>query len=128
MPSTLQVGQKLVALCRKGENLKAITTLLSPTAVSIEPYAGNGAIPQKSKGRAAIKKKNQWWFENHTIHSHEVNGPWPHGDKFIVHFKYDVTVKAGPMVGQRFTMEEGALYTVKNGKVVKEEFFYHMGD
>jgi len=28
---------------------------------------------------------------------------------------------------QRFTMEEMALYTVKDGKIVREEFFYTMG-
>jgi ketosteroid isomerase-like protein len=28
---------------------------------------------------------------------------------------------------KRFTMDEAALYTVANGKVVKEEFFYTMG-
>lgn len=29
--------------------------------------------------------------------------------------------------GQRFTMDEAALYTVKNGEIVREEFFYDMG-
>jgi ketosteroid isomerase-like protein len=31
------------------------------------------------------------------------------------------------MAGKRFTMEETALYTVKGGKIVQEEFFYSMG-
>jgi len=31
------------------------------------------------------------------------------------------------MTGKRFKMEEAGLYTVKDGKVVHEEFFYHMG-
>jgi len=125
--STLKIAQKLVELCRAGQNLKAVQTLLSPNAVSIEPCAGP-TMPAKTKGRAAIKKKTEWWFANHTIHSAEANGPWPHGDRFIVHFKFEVTPKTGPMAGQRFTMEEGALYTVKNNKIVKEEFFYHMGE
>ena len=127
MPSPYKVGQNLVEFCRQGKNLKAIDTLLSHGAVSIEPCDGPTG-GRKIKGRAAIKKKNQTWLDNHTVHSAEVNGPWPHGDRFIVHFKFDVTPKTGPMAGQRFTMEEGALYTVKNSKIVKEEFFYHMGD
>ena len=125
--STLKIAQKLVELCRAGQNLKAVQTLLSPSAVSIEPCSGP-TMPAKTKGRAAIKKKSEWWLDNHTIHSAEVNGPWPHDDRFIVHFKYDVTPKSGPLAGQRFTMEEAALYTVFNGKIVKEEFFYHLGD
>ena len=31
------------------------------------------------------------------------------------------------MAGTKITLDEAALYTVKDGKVVKEEFFYHMG-
>jgi ketosteroid isomerase-like protein len=42
-------------------------------------------------------------------------------------FKLDVTAKAGPMAGKSFSMEEAGLYTVKDGKVVQEEFFYSMG-
>ena len=39
----------------------------------------------------------------------------------------DVTPKDGPMKGKRMQMDEAGLYTVKQGKVVQEEFFYHMG-
>ena len=39
----------------------------------------------------------------------------------------DVTAKSGPMAGKRFRMFEGALYTVKDGKVVHEAFLYDMG-
>jgi ketosteroid isomerase-like protein len=31
------------------------------------------------------------------------------------------------MAGKRFPMEEGALYTVKDGRITEEEFFYSMG-
>ena len=34
---------------------------------------------------------------------------------------------AGPMAGKRMQAEEAGLYTVKNGKIVQEEFFYDMG-
>ena len=54
-------------------------------------------------------------------------GPLAHGDRFIARFKFDVTPKSRPMAGKRFTMDETALYTVKDDKIVHEEFFYHMG-
>jgi hypothetical protein len=41
---------------------------------------------------------------------------------------YDVTPKIGPKAGQLMQIEEAGLYTVKNGKVTKEEFFYDMGE
>ena len=31
------------------------------------------------------------------------------------------------MAGKRMNLDEAALYTVKDGKIVQEEFFYHMG-
>ena len=49
------------------------------------------------------------------------------GDRFIVRFTYDVTAKSGPMAGKRMKLDEAALYAVKDGKIVQEEFFYHMG-
>ena len=84
-------------------------------------------VSARMEGIEAIRKKNQWWFENHEIHSSGAKGPWPHGDRFIVLFKIDVTAKAGPMAGKRMQAEEAGLYTVKDGKIVKEEFFYDMG-
>jgi hypothetical protein len=30
------------------------------------------------KGIDAIRKKNQWWVENHEIHGGDALGPWPH--------------------------------------------------
>lgn len=126
MSSTMEVGKRLVELCRAGEATKAIDELYSPNIVSIEAAAG-GPIPQRTEGIKAVRGKNEWWVANHTVHKGEAEGPWPHGDRFIVRFKYDVTAKAGPMAGKRMDLDEAALYTVKDGKIVQEEFFYHMG-
>jgi ketosteroid isomerase-like protein len=123
MSDTLAVGKKLVELCRQGKATEAMDTLYSPNIVSIEA-AGGPDMPARMEGMAAIKGKAEWWEKNHEVHKAEVEGPFPNGDRFIVRFKYDVTAKAGPMAGKRFTMDEGALYTVKDGKVIHEEFFY----
>jgi len=56
------------------------------------------------------------------VHSAEVDGPFiGEGDKFSVYYKYDITAKPQ---NKRAVMEEMALYTVKDGKVVREQFFY----
>jgi ketosteroid isomerase-like protein len=124
--STLEVGKKLVELCRQGKNVEAVEKLYAPNIVSIETMSHPG-MPARMEGIDAIKGKNQWWMDNHEVHSGQTNGPWPHGDRFIVHFNFDVTPKAGPMAGKRMKMEEAALYTVKDGKITQEEFFYYMG-
>ena len=124
--STLQVGKRLVELCNQGKPNEAMNTLYAPNIVSIEATP-TPMFPQRMEGIAAIKGKNEWWEKNHDIHKAEAKGPFPHGERFIVYFNYDVTSKDGPMKGQRMQMDETALYTVKNGKIVQEEFFYHMG-
>ena len=126
MSSTMEIGKKLVELCRQHKEREVFDTLYSPAIVSIEA----GAPPPQSprmEGIAAVRGKAEWWFGNHEVHSAKCEGPWPHGDRFIVRFTYDVTQKAGPMAGKRFTMDEAGLYTVKDGKIVQEEFFYSMG-
>ena len=121
--NTLEIGKKLVKLCREGKNEEAVNTLLADDVVSVEAGAPPGQNAT-TNGIEGVRGKGVWWRENHEIHSAKVEGPWPNGDKFIVRFSYDVTFKPAK---QRFIMEEAALYTVANGKIVKEEFFYHMG-
>ena len=124
--STLEVGKKLVELCNKGKAMEAINTLYAPNIVSIEAQS-MPQMPARMEGLAAIRGKAEWWEKNHEVHSGKAEGPWPHGDRFVVRFKYDVTAKSGPMAGKRMNLDEAALYTVKDGKVVQEEFFYDMG-
>ena len=118
-----ELGTELVALCRQGKNLEAIEKFYSADVVSVEASAMPG-MDQTQKGIEAIKGKNQWWVDNHEVHAGDVQGPFPHENRFIVYFKFDVTPKH---TGKRMTMEEMGLYTVENDKIVREEFFYSMG-
>jgi len=120
--TTMDIGKELAALCRQGKNQEAIDRFYSPTIESVEPCAMPG-MDQIQTGISAIKKKNQWWVDHHEIHGGTVDGPYPHGDRFILHFKYDVTPKH---TGKRMALDETGLYTVQHDKVVKEEFFYSM--
>ena len=121
--STMEIARKMVELCRQGKNLEALNTLFSDDTVSVEAGAPPG-MEREAKGLAAVKAKGEWWVANHEIHSASFTGPWPHDDRFIVGFQYDVTNKPS---GQRMKMDEVGLYTVRNGKIVREEFFYSMG-
>ena len=118
--ATTAVAEELVAFCRAGRNMDAINTLYSPDIVSIESM-GNEQIPRETKGIDAIRQKNKWWGENNEVHSSVVDGPFVGEDKFAVYYNYDITFKP---TGQRTPMEEMALYSVKDGKVVREQFFY----
>jgi Zn ribbon nucleic-acid-binding protein len=124
----LAIGQQLADLCNQGKNLDAINALYADNIVSVEAVdCGSSDMPQTMTGIDAVRGKNKWWSENHEVHSGEVKGPFPHGDRFILIFKYDVTPKCGPAAGNRTQMVEAGLFTTDNGKITKEEFFYHMG-
>ena len=120
--NTMDIANKLVDLCQQGKNDEA-KALYADSAVSVEAVAMPGA-QQEAKGLAAIKAKGDWWRDNHEIHSASVTGPWPHGNRFVVGFQYDVTNKPS---GQRMKMDEVGLFTVENGKIVREEYFYAGG-
>jgi len=123
--TTKEIADQLVALCRAGRNLEAVDTLLSADVVSVEAR-GDETMPAQMSGRDVIRGKNQWWIANHKIHTAEVKGPFPNGDRFTVIYNFVVTPLAGPMAGRKVRMEEVALYTVSDGKITREEFFYDM--
>ena len=121
--TTIDIAKKYVELCTNHQNHVALETLFSTDVVSVEA----GAPPGKSvetKGVKAVAEKGKQWMAEHEIHSSKIEGPWPNGNKFIVRFSYDVTNKPS---GKRFPMEEAALFTVENDKIVREEFFYTTG-
>ena len=121
--NAMEIGERLVSLCREGRNMDAIDELYADDVVSVEAAAPPGT-DRTSTGIEAVKGKNQWWIENHEIHAASVRGPFPHGDdRFCAVFEFDVTSKPE---GKRLKMEEVAHFTVSDGKVIREEFFYTM--
>jgi len=118
--STAAVAEELVSHCRAGNFIEAINTLYSPDIVSVEPI-GSEQVPREMSGIDAVRGKTEWWADNHEVHSSVVDGPFVGEDKFAVYYNLDVTFKP---TGKRNPMEEMALYTVRDGKIVREQFFY----
>ncbi len=125
---TIAVGKKLVQMCNADQSMEFVEQYYSKDIVSVEvcgmPEVG---MPREMKGIDAIRAKSKWWYDNHEVHSSSATGPFPNGKQFIVIFDMDITPKMGPMAGQRMQMQETGLYTVKDGKIVHEQFFYDMG-
>ena len=115
---TKTIAAVFTDLCKKGEFDAAGQKFWAEDVVSREPGEGDMAT---LKGRKAVQGKGEWWYANHTIHNTKVEGPYVHGDQFVVRFTMDLT----PKDGKRHTMDEVGIYTVKNGKIVDESFFYH---
>ena len=90
---------------------------------SCKKYLSQSCIDfyEYERKKTPIREKNIWWSENQEVHSALIEGPFVNGDRFSVKFKYDVTNKKN---GKRMNMAEIGMYTVRNDKIVKEEFFY----
>ena len=107
--------------------MEAINTLYSPKIVAIEAMARANMPASDGRDRGRQGKGGVVGKRTTQSTSAEINGPLAHGDRFIVRMKMDVTAKAGLMAGKRTTMDEGCLYTVKDGKIVHEESFKNYG-
>jgi ketosteroid isomerase-like protein len=122
---TLQeIADALIGHCRNGTEEEGLGTLYADDAVSVEALAQPGGGPQVFEGLEAIRGKHDYWNNAMEQVSIDVGGPYPHQpDKFALTFKGKATVKE---TGEPFDMDEIAIYTVKDGKIVREEFFYSM--
>lgn len=105
-------------LLKAGKHEEAAAAFNAPDIVSIEAMDGPMA---RIQGTAAVKAKSEWWYANHEVHSVTTEGPFVNGDQFAVVFDMDLTTKA---TGQRTKGREVGVYTMKDGKIVEEKFYY----
>lgn len=115
---TREVAEAFTQLCKDKKYEDAEAQFWADDVVSIEAMPGEMSHLQ---GREAIKQKHAWWEQNFEVHSESVTGPMVNGDQFSVIYEMDVTQKDN---GERSQMKEVALYTVKDGKIIEERFFY----
>lgn len=112
------VAEEFTALCKVGKLDEAGATFWAENVRSIEAMEGPMHV---AEGIPALMAKGEWWFGAHDIHEIEVHGPMINGNQFALRFVMDVTFKE---TGVRSKMDEVALYTVANGKITEERFFY----
>jgi hypothetical protein len=122
--TTQEIAKRYVTLCQQGKFDACLEELYAKNAVSVEAAMPPG-MDRTAKGLDAIKAKGKDWQQNHVVHKADVSGPFPHENRFAVRFLFDVTDKPS---GKRSTMDEVGLFTIENGKITREEFFYPAGD
>jgi hypothetical protein len=116
-PGPLEVATRVTELLRAGNAAQVEQDWLAP---SIESVEGHGASMAWS-GKPAVLAKYRAWEADHEIRSMSVEGPWVGATGFSLRFKVDASQKS---TGQTMKMEEIAVYTVRNGKIVREEFHF----
>ncbi|MBC7872373.1 MAG: nuclear transport factor 2 family protein, partial [Ferruginibacter sp.] len=117
--TTQEVASRFNELAQTGQWNKVQEELYAENAESIEPAHAAAMGMGNAKGLDAIKKKgeafNQMVEEMHGGYSTE---PVVAGNFFTVAMGMDMTMKG---MG-RSKMDEIAVYEVKDGKIVKEQF------
>lgn len=114
--TTKEIAERVVALNRSGDYETIYKELYAPDAVSIENWTD---APERYVGLAAIGKKGVAWMADvEEIHDTKCSEPLVSDSSFAVTFYMDITYTSRG----RSQMTELAIYTVKDAKIVKEEF------
>jgi hypothetical protein len=115
--SVSDIANRLVELCKEGKFEACYPELFSPNLVSIEAQGE----PREFVGMEAVLGKAEWWNATYEVLGAEVDGPWVNEPYFAVKFVMDTKDRK---TGELNHMEEVAIYTVEDGKIVSERFFY----
>ena len=117
--TTQDVANRFHELAQMGQWDKVQDELYAENAVSIEPKDSPGM--SSAEGIAAIKQKGKQFGEMlEEMHGGYSNEPQVAGSHFAVAMGMDCTMKG---MGRQ-KMDEIAVYQVKDGKIIKEQFFY----
>lgn len=117
--TTQEVANRMAELFKENKWSQVQDELYAENAVSIEPPHAQGL--QTVEGLAAIKQKG----EQFQSMIEEMHGGWVSdlivgGNYITCAMGLDVTMKG---MG-RINMDEVCVYEVKDGKIVKEQFFF----
>ena len=117
--TTTEVAARFNELAKEGNWNKIQEELFAENAVSIEPPNTPGL--KSVEGLPAIKQKGKdFEITVEEMHGGYSSDPLVTGNHFAVAMGLDATMKGAG----RVKMDEIALYEVKDGKIVKEQFFY----
>ena len=117
--TTQDVADRLYELLEEGKWEQAQDELFSQNAKSIEPPNSPGLV--SVEGLDNIKKKGQQFNEMvEEMHGGYTGKPIVAGNYVAVAMGMDATMKGAG----RMKMDEIAVYEVKDGKIVREQFFF----
>lgn len=119
--TTKEVANRFSELAAQNNWMQIQQELFSQDAVSIEPSHAAEMGMGNAEGLDAIMKKGEIFQSMvEEVHGGYCSEPIVAGNHFAIAMGMDVTMK-----GQgRSTMDEIAVYQVKNGKITKEQFFF----
>ena len=116
--TTKDVAKKWAEYCRTGKNMACIESLYDN---DIKSYEMTDVPNEHIEGKKNVLAKSKKWLDSVVVfHSGYISEPVVIGNHFTSIMEYDVTFDDG----NRYQMEEIAVFEVNEGKIVREQFFY----
>ncbi len=116
-PGAGEIGADLVAMFNQGQMKEIEAKWYSRNIVSVE----GAGVAMAWHGKKAVEAKSAQWIATHRLYGASAEGPYVGASGFAVKFALDVE---DTTANSRTMMEEVGVYTVQNGKIVREEFMY----
>jgi hypothetical protein len=120
--TTQEMANKYYELACQNKYIEIQHEFYGDNVISVEPeHAALKGMQIVTKGKSALMAKGAAFREKReTLHSQSCSEPFITGDFFSVILKRDITFKDQ----SRVLLEEIAIFQVKEGKIISEQFFY----
>lgn len=119
--TTQEIADKFMELAKENKYGEIQDEMYSQDCESIEPPHAAAMGIGNIMGIDAIKEKGKKFNESiEEMHGGYTGNPIIAGNHFAVPMGMDVTMKGAG----RMKMDEIAVYEVKDGKIIKEQFFF----
>jgi len=120
--TTQEVANRYCELAKQNKWTEILDELCAGDLVNKEPeHVITRGIQTTTKGLEEIKAKGVANREKiEAIHSQHCSAPLVAGNFFTVELSRDITFKGRP----RMNLEELAIFELRDGKIISEQFFY----
>jgi len=121
MQSLLQLATDFTAMLRLGQFAAAGEKYWADAVTSTEPMDLPGGISARVSGLEAVRAKSKIWLGANRIDDLSIDGPFVTGNQFALFMDMMIVGRADEEA-RPFT--EIALYTVRDGRITEERYFY----
>ena len=116
-----ELADDFLSLIQSGQAVAAAEKYWAIDIVSIEPEDTTEHAPAIVAGFDAARKKLTGWLGHSAMEDISIDGPFITGNRFALFI--DMLIKRRA-TGQREPFSEIAIYTVRDGKIIEERYFY----
>lgn len=121
MLSLADIANDYAALVAGGEPLVAAEKYWADDIACFEPDQSQSEEPALAVGKTAALARLTRWLKGNAMSDVLIDGPFITGDQFALFIDMEITRRA---TGTREPFSEIATYTVRDGLIVEERFFY----